>query len=866
MKYILLLFFMILFLFANAQKLKQLEFATDENMIGLSDDVDHRQAYIRLDSVIQINQPNDTTWSFTVGGITAYLQIEIDRDYNEILTGGSQQISLSGNIITLTNGSQVDLGPLLANISDDQLLTDLSLSGNILSVTIEGGNTKTIDLSSIVTSNTDDQIISSFSISGANILTISIEDGNSLTVDLSAYLDNTDTDDQNSTEVSLSTSNFGGNITTNANTVQKFADEVDNAVFTGPQGDQGDKGDMGDVGVGITSIDENNDGTFTVNLSDNSTFTTIDLSGDTGLKGDQGVSLSSVTSQGGGVLRFNFSNSTFYDSPSLTGAQGSAGVGISTVTDQGGGVLRITFTDASFQDTPSFTGAQGSAGTNGANGTNGADGDDGLSLTPQDSVEYFADLPSTGNSIGDTRVVSNLNEIYGWSGTVWFYMGIAGSTGAAGTDGVGFVSTVNNGDGTYTFNYSDFTSFTTSDLTGPTGAQGSAASNTDNQLLGDIVVSTTNRTIVLEDGGSKTFSVADNDNSSTNELELPAQTNTNNNRVLASGGSSNSQYWKVDDDTQLSEAEVDAMADNNGYLESEVDGSITNETITGFAIDGTNVKITEAGTEWTLPLSSLQDGYAPNTDQQAISFQYNTSFPTKYYDLQISGNNRATIEVPESNNPLSASITAAGGRLVLSVDDDLSNYDNATSGFITSANDADSDPANEIQNLASVLGEGGDAGAGSISNLANLGAQSIVSFASIITPQLQISNGNGSTIITQTLQIAGSTSAPTVGGTCPTVGKFLNGSNGNLYFCTVGATWEKLNGYITDVTSLGNVTVTTIGDVRRVEFAAIPTFTAVTFAEQTTAPSCVNGVTYYNDNDDHFYGCSNGSWKQLDND
>ena len=45
----------------------------------------------------------------------------------------------------------------------------------------------------------------------------------------------------------------------------------------------------------------------------------------------------------------------------------------------------------------------------------------------------------------------------------------AGIDGADGVDGVSIVSTINNGDGTFTFNYSDNTSFTTSDLTGPQG-------------------------------------------------------------------------------------------------------------------------------------------------------------------------------------------------------------------------------------------------------------------------------------------------------------------------------------------------------------------------------------------------------------
>ena len=50
--------------------------------------------------------------------------------------------------------------------------------------------------------------------------------------------------------------------------------------------------------------------------------------------------------------------------------------------------------------------------------------------------------------------------------------GLQGVPGPAGTNGVGITSTINNGNGTYTFNYSDGSTFTTSNLTGPQGATG----------------------------------------------------------------------------------------------------------------------------------------------------------------------------------------------------------------------------------------------------------------------------------------------------------------------------------------------------------------------------------------------------------
>ena len=54
--------------------------------------------------------------------------------------------------------------------------------------------------------------------------------------------------------------------------------------------------------------------------------------------------------------------------------------------------------------------------------------------------------------------------------------GPAGADGQDGADGVGIDLTIDNGDGTFTFNYSDGSSFTTIDLTGPQGS--SASGNT----------------------------------------------------------------------------------------------------------------------------------------------------------------------------------------------------------------------------------------------------------------------------------------------------------------------------------------------------------------------------------------------------
>ena len=92
-------------------------------------------------------------------------------------------------------------------------------------------------------------------------------------------------------------------------------------------------------------------------------------------------------------------------------------------------------------------GPQGVAGTNGIDGLNGATG-------PQGSQGEQGEQGPQGPQ-GETGAA-----------------GTNGTNGSDGADGKGISSTVDNGDGTFTITYTDNTTFTTSDFTGPQGPQG----------------------------------------------------------------------------------------------------------------------------------------------------------------------------------------------------------------------------------------------------------------------------------------------------------------------------------------------------------------------------------------------------------
>ncbi len=108
--------------------------------------------------------------------------------------------------------------------------------------------------------------------------------------------------------------------------------------------------------------------------------------------------------------------------------------------------------------------------------------DKGLLITRVSTVQRLAiTTPARGLLVYDT----DTDNFWFFDGTQWVQAigpqgpqgpagndGAPGPQGTAGVNGVGIVSTVDNGNGTFTFNYSDGSSFTTSNLTGPQGAQG----------------------------------------------------------------------------------------------------------------------------------------------------------------------------------------------------------------------------------------------------------------------------------------------------------------------------------------------------------------------------------------------------------
>jgi hypothetical protein len=286
--------------------------------------------------------------------------------------------------------------------------------------------------------------------------------------------------------------------------------------LTGPQGQDGN---------GITSIIDNEDGSFTINLTNGTSFTSSDL---TGAQGDDGVGITSIVNNGNGTFTIFLSNGTSFISDDLTGPQGIDGVGITSIIDNSNGTFTINLSDGNSFTSADLTGDDGvgiSSITNNGDGTftmhlsngnswttddfTGPDGADGRSFLIKGQVDDPSDLPVVGNVFGDGYFVGVDKELYYWGQYIdaldqwvegWVNYGeLIGLEGPQGQAGVGIVNTTDNGNGTFTFHYSNGTTYTTSVLSGADGEDGVGITSTTNNGDGTF-------TINYSDGSSFTTS------------------------------------------------------------------------------------------------------------------------------------------------------------------------------------------------------------------------------------------------------------------------------------------------------------------------------------------------------------------------
>lgn len=144
---------------------------------------------------------------------------------NTLVLTGDDLVSTVNGVATTP---AVDLSKYLDN-TDEQEITDFSLTGDNLSITIENGNTMTVPLSSI---DTDNQTITNLSLAG-NVLSITLErGGDPVTVDLTALTNTTNLGNGTNTTVSgdgSSTTPYTVNVATGSGTTLGVVRQADTA-------------------------------------------------------------------------------------------------------------------------------------------------------------------------------------------------------------------------------------------------------------------------------------------------------------------------------------------------------------------------------------------------------------------------------------------------------------------------------------------------------------------------------------------------------------------------------------------------------------------------------------------------------------
>ena len=276
------------------------------------------------------------------------------------------------------------------------------------------------------------------------------------------------------------------------------------------KGDKGNDGVAGTDGNGITSTTDNNDGTFTFTYTDGTTFTTSNLKGADGATGAQGATgngIASTTDNNDGTFTFTYTDGTTFTTSNLKGAdgavgsQGATGNGITSTMDNNDGTFTFTYSDGTTFTTSNLKGADGisayqewlNAGNTGTQADflaalKGDKGNDGVAGTNGNGIASTTDNNDGTFTFtytdGTTFTTSNLKGADGISayqewlnagntGTQADFLaalkGDKGNDGVAGTNGNGIASTTDNNDGTFTFTYTDGTTFTTSNLKGADG-------------------------------------------------------------------------------------------------------------------------------------------------------------------------------------------------------------------------------------------------------------------------------------------------------------------------------------------------------------------------------------------------------------
>ncbi len=509
---------------------------------------------------------------------------------------GAQELGLSGNTLSITDGNTIDLSTYLDN-TDSQ---ELSFAGNTLSLS---GGTNTVDFS-LYLDNTDEQDLT---LSG-NTLSLT---NDATTVDLSMYLDNTDTQltesevdamvDNNGyltsfTEVDGDATNeiqdlqlIGNDLTITNNGAATTIDLTPYLDNTDTQLTEAEVDAMVDNNGYLTSFTEV-DGDVTNEIQDIALVgtdlsitsgSTIDLSGiDTNTQLTESE-VDAMVGNNGYLTSF-----TEVDGDATNEIQDIALVG-TDLSITSGSTIDLSGIDTNTQLTESEVDA---LVDNNGYLTSFTEVDGDITNEIQDLQLVGNDLMITNNG---TATTIDLSPYLDDTDTH-----LTEAEVDALVDNNGYLTSFTEVDGDITNEIQDL-QLVGNDLT--ITNNGAATTIDLSPYLDDTDTHLTEAEVdAMVDNNGYLTSFTEVDGDVTNEiqdLQLVGNDLTITNNGTATAIDLSPYLDDTDTDTHLTEAEVDAMVDNNGYLTSftEADGDATNE-IQDIALVGTDLSITSGST------------------------------------------------------------------------------------------------------------------------------------------------------------------------------------------------------------------------------------------------------------------------------
>ncbi len=604
-------------------------------------------------------------------------------------TNEIQNLSLSGTSLSISNGNTIDLSAIDTNTQLDEAAVDAFVANNgyLTSVDLSGYDSDSSDdfdgdYSSLVNaptslsqftndvgyitspndadSNVSNELISNVSLETGNILRITDAGGN-YDVDLSGLQDGTGTDSQDlsfdGTNLNISggtgidisgwdtdaSDDFDGNyssLTGAPTSVSAFTNDA--GYITSPNdGDTDDTNELitvvsletGNI-LRITDAGGNNDvdlsslqdgtGTDSQNLSFDGTNlnisggTGIDVSGwDTDASDDFDGNYSSLTGAPTNVSAFT-NDAGYITSPNDADADDTNEL-ITAISLEPGNILRVT--DAGGNNDVDLSSLQDGTGTDDQNASE-------VPVTP-------------ANGVTSTNVQAALEEL---------------QSEIASSGGGDMLEAVYDTDGDNIVDNSELVNGLTVETAVPL-----SASFTDSQNL-----SFDGSNLNISGGTGIDVSGWDTDN--TDDFD--------GNYSSLSGAPTN----------------ISAFTNDAGYITSpnDADADASNELISAASLLGTTLRITDAGGNNDVDLSSLQDG--TGTDSQSLSFDGT--------NLNISGGTGIDVSGWDTDNTddFDGNYSSLSGAPT-----NVSAFTN-DAGYITSPNDADADASNELISAASLLG------------------------------------------------------------------------------------------------------------------------------------------------------------------